>query len=518
MFTNTEKEITPVMDMDASDTKSPEAVRKCTNEEAFNTSWNIEHLNCSNDKLNCTPPSLKIMIDSSSPDKIENSTQTVPYSSHEPLQEVNLNKLELSFDKDDQQNSVTTDNPEKSFGSKRCRRDSQEDPNNLNPLKRTKCDKLAVQYDEEIEIEEPDLIDEISTASNNLSSCSEVSFKSVSSNSSLKGKKRRRKSDSNLFRDVLLRSKRSNHSNYSKQTSSRQDLNNTPGGTPRKDRGGRRISKSKSWRLIDLCTWIGMKGYESITALYTDGKGEEAKTIEKPKQENDSVNKDVQLMKKTLEDVVDRQDRLMRENEEMAMNMKKMMQKIEELENKLNQSECRPPTSGRSLATGDCAAPPPPPPPPPPPMPSSKLPVRSNTLPRCGSAPPRVAAPRLAITPQDIANVKLRKAKDNPNLRSKPNQNKQPLVTQQMLLSTRAGLGKKKHVSAATTQQQLSDLEKCLLQETSVTSMFRRRVARTTFKSTEELRPRPYPHSRSPRSPRSNSIPRIPHREKINIK
>ncbi|KAG7313475.1 hypothetical protein JYU34_000607 [Plutella xylostella] len=237
------------------------------------------------------------------------------------------------------------------------------------------------------------------------------------------------------------------------------------GGTPRKDRGGRRISKSKSWRLIDLCTWIGMKGYESITALYTDGKGEEAKTIEKPKQENDSVNKDVQLMKKTLEDVVDRQDRLMRENEEMAMNMKKMMQKIEELENKLkSQSECRPPTSGRSLATGDCAASPPPPPPPhpppPPPMPSSKLPVRSNTLPRCDSAPPRVAAPRLAITPQDIANVKLRKAKDNPNLRSKPNQNKQPLVTQQMLLSTRAGLGKKKHVSAATTQQQLSDLEK----------------------------------------------------------
>lgn len=53
---------------------------------------------------------------------------------------------------------------------------------------------------------------------------------------------------------------------------------------------------------------------------------------------------------------------------------------------------------------------------------------------------------------------------------------------------------------------------RCLLQESSATSLYRRRVARNTFRSAEELRSRPYPASRCPRSPhspRSNSLPRI---------
>lgn len=31
------------------------------------------------------------------------------------------------------------------------------------------------------------------------------------------------------------------------------------GGTPRKDRSQRRPTRTKSWRLLDLCTWIGRK-------------------------------------------------------------------------------------------------------------------------------------------------------------------------------------------------------------------------------------------------------------------
>lgn len=32
------------------------------------------------------------------------------------------------------------------------------------------------------------------------------------------------------------------------------------GGTPRKERGSRRLTRSKSWnRVVDLCAWIGMK-------------------------------------------------------------------------------------------------------------------------------------------------------------------------------------------------------------------------------------------------------------------
>lgn len=56
---------------------------------------------------------------------------------------------------------------------------------------------------------------------------------------------------------------------------------------------------------------------------------------------------------------------------------------------------------------------------------------------------------------------------------------------------------------------------RCLLQETTVTSLYRRRVARNSFRSAEELRPRPYPAARcprsplSPRSPRANSLPRV---------
>ncbi|CAB3255796.1 unnamed protein product [Arctia plantaginis] len=104
---------------------------------------------------------------------------------------------------------------------------------------------------------------------------------------------------------------------------------------------------------------------------------------------------------------------------------------------------------------------------------------------------------------------------DNP-VRSKPatKDSQQPLVTQQMLQSTRAKLGRARPVASSTPKQQLSELEKCLLQETTVTSLYRRRVARGTFRSAEELRSRPYPAglcSRSPispRSPRASSLPR----------
>lgn len=31
------------------------------------------------------------------------------------------------------------------------------------------------------------------------------------------------------------------------------------GGTPRKERNNRRNVKAKSWKIVDLCTWIGKK-------------------------------------------------------------------------------------------------------------------------------------------------------------------------------------------------------------------------------------------------------------------
>lgn len=31
------------------------------------------------------------------------------------------------------------------------------------------------------------------------------------------------------------------------------------GETPRRDKGNRRVSRAKSWRILDICTWLGRK-------------------------------------------------------------------------------------------------------------------------------------------------------------------------------------------------------------------------------------------------------------------
>ncbi|KAF9422970.1 hypothetical protein HW555_001513 [Spodoptera exigua] len=435
---------------------SIEVIRKCPQQDAINTSWDRNII--SSHENNKTPPFVSIMgtddLNSSSGNATSSSTQTEPFVTL-PVN-CSFVDVSLSFSKDfNVQESTSNETLEQSVGSKRYRRDSSDGENKeMQPWKK-KCSgscssSTSDLTDPQVEQGPP----------SSLSSNSDTSFKSINSNHSFKVRKRRLKSESNLFREALQRSRRGN--NFIKHNFSE---NPTPGGTPRKERNHRRNSKPKTWKIVDLCAWIGRKGYQSITGLYSD-------ILREPlvHQKNNENTEELRELRIFLKEVDKKQERLAQENEILKEGMKMMMQKIEQLEGKI----------------------------------------------RCGSAPPRIVGPRLAITPQDIANVKLRKTRDNP-VRAKPDlkQTQQPLVTQQMLQSTRAKLGRARPVASSTPKQLLSELEKCLLQESTVSSLYRRRVARNTFRSAEELRPRPYPAARcsrsplSPRSPRSNSIPRV---------
>ncbi|GBP48728.1 hypothetical protein EVAR_88189_1 [Eumeta japonica] len=102
------------------------------------------------------------------------------------------------------------DENEQSTGNKRIRRDSADiEISEIRPSKKTKCADSYITATTTIDSGHA-LSMTASDSCSRLSSCSESSFKSVKSNvSSFKVKKRRLKSETNLFRDVLQRSKKS---------------------------------------------------------------------------------------------------------------------------------------------------------------------------------------------------------------------------------------------------------------------------------------------------------------------
>lgn len=181
---------------------SLEAVRKCTNQDSINTSWDKNYyatLHLSTDDRNKIPPFVSIMVnDALSPvhAKSNSSSQT-----DDLMQQGDVVDVSVSFSKDFSKQESSNENSDHSLGNKRSRRDYVDaDKWDARPWKKTKrTDSCSSSTSD------PPL----RPSSGLLSSASDTSFKSISSHYSYKKiRKRRLKSDSNLFRN-LLRSRKS---------------------------------------------------------------------------------------------------------------------------------------------------------------------------------------------------------------------------------------------------------------------------------------------------------------------
>lgn len=214
-MTSNEKEISD--DIDTSNTgddfaNSIEAVRKCNKQHTVNTSWEQSYyasIQKSAEEINKTPPFVSIMV-TDIPDigRANSSTQTELFA----VQNCGIVDVSLSFSKDFMQDSSSNENSEHSLGNKRYRRESSEiDNRDLRPSKKTKCTESCSSSTSDL-TEPRSLWPSVSTT--HLSSTSETSFKSINSNHSYKVRKRRRKSDSNLIRDVLQRSRKASNFSY----------------------------------------------------------------------------------------------------------------------------------------------------------------------------------------------------------------------------------------------------------------------------------------------------------------
>ncbi|KOB68429.1 Uncharacterized protein OBRU01_18194 [Operophtera brumata] len=208
---------------------SIELVRKWTQDPNY-TSWDYSYdasdINYNNNK---TPPFVSTMIsDDLSPSRgnvTNGSTQTeetLPLS-------CSIVDLSLSFSKECNDQRSASDHQ---LRSKRVRRDSMQDIGERRPWKKTKCTESCTSSNSDLTENENRLSIGASFSSNLLSSSSETSFKSIISNSSFKVRKRR--------------------------------------GTPLKERNHRRKTKAKAWKIFELCTWIGKKGFQSIAGLYNE--------------------------------------------------------------------------------------------------------------------------------------------------------------------------------------------------------------------------------------------------------
>lgn len=202
---------------------SVELIRKCTQQERMNTSWDNYNGDFNEPKVsNTTPPFVSIMItDELSPcggNLTSSSTQTeefVTLPASCSIADVSLS----STNKDFQLQSSVFD---QYLGYKRLRRESMQDNGDLRPWKKTKCtDSCTSSTSDLTESEKLPLGASMSLSL--MASNSETSFKSVNSNSSFKIVKRRLKSDSNLFRDAVQRSrkriKNRQHNNSDNSTS-----------------------------------------------------------------------------------------------------------------------------------------------------------------------------------------------------------------------------------------------------------------------------------------------------------
>lgn len=185
---------------------SIEVIRRCSKEDKINTSWEQSYYASfheqSNDSENKTPPFVSIMVtDIASPDdKGNNSTQTETAL----MMNCSIGDVSLSFNNYDIHDSTSNDNSEPCLRSKRHRRRSRSDKRELRPWKKTKCSESCTSSIMS-DMMEPNVIMSSSTS---LTSASDISFKSINSSHSFKVRKRRHKSESNLFRDVLQRSRK----------------------------------------------------------------------------------------------------------------------------------------------------------------------------------------------------------------------------------------------------------------------------------------------------------------------
>lgn len=187
---------------------SIEVIRKCSTNHHIDTSWDQSHYVSFRERKNSecdkTPPFMSIMIDTESPDsKVDSSTQTELVSSY-PGGIIDVN---LSFGKDFKlEDTSSNEDGARFLNSKRFRHDSFEDlDKETRPTKKTKCTESNTSSTS-------DLIDKHtprdSTPSSRLCSESEISFKSANSNYSYKTRKRRRKSDTSLIKNILQKSGR----------------------------------------------------------------------------------------------------------------------------------------------------------------------------------------------------------------------------------------------------------------------------------------------------------------------
>lgn len=200
---------------------SMELIRKCTLSEELDLSLAYEPKETTA-KLNKTPPFENTMVknelNSSGGNLSSSSSQTdhfVTLPGNCSIEDVNL-----SFGKDFiKQESTLNVNSESLLGSKRQRRNSATD--NMRPSKKTKCIDSCTSSTSDLTDNKVSSLEE--SVSSSQTSNSEISFKSINSNHSFKVRKRRLKSESNLFREMLVqRSRKStnaNKHNYSENSS-----------------------------------------------------------------------------------------------------------------------------------------------------------------------------------------------------------------------------------------------------------------------------------------------------------
>lgn len=255
------------------------------------------------------------------------------------------------------------------------------------------------------------------------------------------------------------------------------------GGTP----GPRWSTKSQPWKLSDMCTWIGVKGYKSLSRIYSD-------ILHESERHNNSLETsktlphadDIKELRALIVEINTKHEKLCRENEELTKCMKTMSQRIEELEVKLSSQT----HTSSPVATATPSGPPPPPPPPPPmptAVPWSVQPLKFQSRPRTTGDKQQDDnfVRRPSITPQDIKNVKLRKTKLNP-LGTKAVEQPKPFITMEILKQKKMSLLKGRRPVASSTPKQLTDFEKCLLQDSTLAPPYLRRTS--SFRSTEDLR------------------------------
>lgn len=193
---------------------SIELIRKWTQRDPNNTSWDHSYgaFNQINNN-NKTPTFVSVMITDDNPEKCSQGNVTSSSTQTEEFVTLPVNcsivDMSLSFSKEfNIINDSASDDREKRLG-KRLRRESMQDNGELRPWKKTKGTESCTSSNSDLTEDENKLSIGASLSPSLLSSSSETSFKSINSNSSFKVRKRRMKSDSNLFREALQRSRKS---------------------------------------------------------------------------------------------------------------------------------------------------------------------------------------------------------------------------------------------------------------------------------------------------------------------